>query len=899
MKKVFYKRDKVELFVDTEPFASGGEGNLYRIRKPAKYAKFVVKLYHQGKRTQARQQKVEYMIANPPIDYAQQDHYPVIWPQGLIFERSGFAGFLMPFADGEKLEILCMPRLHRSLQARWGRFDFARTDAVGRRLKLCFNIATAVYQVHATDHYVLVDLKTDNIIIQNNGFISIVDMDSVEIIEGNKVLFPATVTTPEYTPPEYYTKNVQPGKQPIYESWDLFSLSIIFYKLLFGIHPYAASCNPPYDKMVSLHQKIEAGLFVHSASKASYFKVVPPPHRKFSAINTSIQSLFIRTFEEGHDQPETRPDADEWCWAIAPAPRLSIDRPLPSKLVNIGKVTYSKPLHVATDTSQILPSVPPPKLPMIPPADFSSSMLIPRGIAGGATALFLIWMFSGGLSFMFSGMIQFAAFVASTTAMLYAYYREIPESKQQRLIAKELKILRLQRKNTNTQLVNMKTQIINLPNKQKAITRDFKKYQHQNLIREKKEIESLIQELRGFVMSQDKRARDLLKEEMEETQALQKKYFGATYEYFKRLSRMSVKEQLEWLQKEKEASERRIELKYRQQMSNVQQAAEQHKADDKAALKKLYNEKLEQVNLDIKELEKIKNQEVNQIKKIKQIKVGEQLRRYGIRDNAQIIFSDNGSLIGVICDYLERNGVRSAADFEDVNAEGKVKKVNGQNFEKVPFMTPDRGKQLKVWLNNLKNELGKSEELTADEEAQINTRFDDTRLRKQIEAVKFEYYQAANKLSQNNNVDIEKNKVRTNYQEELTKTNEKIEEAINLLTTNKEKYEIEENSIKDKFNTFHELISTQTAAFQAEINTKIQSLNNSTFSQNNALLNKVTRQIETVTSSSEMNAILNFNEKQKTLNELDKLFYELKGEDDSLKNLSFEQYLRKIVKFIK
>jgi hypothetical protein len=896
MKKVFYKRDNVELLVDTEPFASGGEGNLYRIRKPAKYAKFVVKLYHQGKRTQARQQKVEYMIANPPIDYAQQDHYPIIWPQGLIFERSGFAGFLMPFADGEKLEILCMPRLHRSLQVRWGRFDFTKADAVDRRLKLCFNIATAVYQVHATDHYVLVDLKTDNIIIQNNGFISIVDMDSVEVIEGDKVLFPATVTTPEYTPPEYYTKNVQPGKQPIYESWDLFSLSIIFYKLLFGIHPYAASCNPPYDKMVSLHQKIEAGLFVHSASKAPYFKVVPPPHRKFSAVNASIQSLFIRTFEEGHDQPETRPDADEWCWAIAPAPRLAINRPLPSKLVNIGKVTYSKPLYIATDTSQILPSVPPPNLPMIPPVNFSSPMVMPRSIAGGAAALFLVWIFSGGLSFMFSGVIQITTFLISTTAMLYAYYREMPESKQQRLVGKELKQLVLQRNNTNRELVNMKTQIARLPNKQKAITRDFEKHQHKNLIYEKKEIESLIQELRGFVMSQDKRARELLKEEMEETQTLQKKYFGATYEYFKRLSRMSVEEQLEWLQKEKEASERRIELKYRQKMSNVQQAADQHKADDKAALKKLYNDKLQRVDLDIKEVQKRKNQEVNRIKKTKQIKVGEQLRRYGIRDNSQVIFSDNGSLIGVICDYLERNGVRSAADFVDVSAEGKVKKMNGKNFEKVPFMTPDRGEQLKVWLNNLKAELGKSEELTADEEAQINARFDDTRLRKQVETIKFEYYQAANKSSQNNNLDIEKSRIGREYQEELAKANEKIEEAINLLTTSKEKYEIEENSIKDKFNTSHGLLSTQTAAFQAEINTKIEHINNSTFSQNNALLGKVTRQIETVTSSNEMNAILNFNEKQNTLNGLDKSFYDLKAEAESLRNLSFERYLKNIVK---
>lgn len=896
MKKVFYKRDNVELLIDTEPFASGGEGNLYKIHKPAKYAKFVVKLYHQGKRTQARQQKVEYMITNPPIDYTEQNHYPIIWPKGLIFERSGFAGFLMPFAQGEKLEILCMPRLHRNLKNQWGRFDFSQPDAMQRRLGLCFNIATAVYQVHATDHYVLVDLKTDNIIIQNNGFVSIVDMDSVEIIDGDKVLFPATVTTPEYTPPEYYTKNVQPGKQPIYESWDLFSLSIIFYKLLFGIHPFAASCNPPYDKMVSLHEKIEAGLFVHSASKSAHFKVVPPPHRKFTAVNPAIQSLFIRTFEDGHENPENRPDADEWCWAIAPSPRLTIDRTLPSKLVNIGKVTYSKPLHVATDTSQILPSVPPPKLPMIPPADFYSSMITPRAIAGGTTALFLIWMFAGGLSFMFSGVLQVATFLGSMMAMLYAYYRELPEAKEQRLIGKELNRLRLQRKNTNIELVNMKTQIARLPNRQKVITRDFEKYQQQNLIYEKKEIENLIQELRGFLMGQDKRARELLKEEMDETQALQKKHFGATYEYFKRLSRMSIEEQLEWLQKEKNASEKRIELKYRQKMANVQQEADKHKADEKAALKKAYNDKLQEVDLDVKELEKRRELEATRIKKTKQIKVGEQLRRYGIRDNAQAIFSDNGSLIGVICDYLERNGVRSAADFEDVNAEGKVRKVNARDFEKVPFMTPDRGQQLKVWLNNLKKELGTPDKLTPEEENELDTRFAN-RFHEKIEAIKLEYYQAANQLAQSNNIDIEKNIIRKNYQQELAKANEKIDAAINILTANKEKYEIEANSIKDKFNTFHELIASQTATYHEEVKSKIEIINSTTFNKNNALLRQVTRQIEAIASSSEMNAILNFNERQKSLNELDQLFYELKSKEESLRNLSFEQYLKRVLTF--
>jgi|GEM_PF-1087595 len=897
MKKVFYKRDHVELLVDTEPFASGGEGNLYRIRKPAKYSRFVVKLYHQDKRTNARQEKVEYMITNPPIDYVQQDHYSVIWPQGMVFERSGFAGFLMPFAKGEKLEILSMPRIRRNLLARWGRFDFSKAEAMQLRLKICYNIAAAVYQVHETDHYVLVDLKTDNIIIQPNGLISIVDMDSVEVIDGNTVLFPATVTTPEYTPPEYYTKNVQPGKQPIYESWDLFSLSIIFYKLLFGIHPYAASSKPPYEKLTSLHQKIEAGLFVHSNLKAPHFKVIPPPHRKFNAVNPAIQGLFIRTFEEGHDNPEVRPDADEWCWAIAPAPRLSIDRKLPSRSANIGKITYSKPLHLVTNTSQILPSVPPPKLPTIPASTFSSPMLIPRGITGGAVSLFFIWMFVFGISFTFSGIIQLATFFATSMGMLYAYYRELPEHKQQNLVSTQLKKLRSERKETNTELLHMKAKIARLPKKQKQLTGNFEKNQKENLIFEKKEIEKYIQDLRQFLANQDKKARKLLKEEISGTQALQKHFFGATYDHFKRLSRIPVDEQLEWLQKEKASLKKRIEFKYRQRMTNIQQEAEKHKIVEKVALKKTFNDKIQGVELDIKELKERKNAEVTRIKKMSLIKVGEGLRKYGIRANAKTIFSDNGPLIGVICDYLERSGIRSAADFIDVNAEGKVKKMNAQKFEKVPFMTPERGVELKEWLISLSAELGSGNELTREEEAKLSSRYDDSRLLKKIETIKLEYYQAANKLSQSDNIETEKTLILNTYKEELAKANEKIDMAIDLLSINKDAYEAEVKGVEEKYNALHETIAAESKTFSANIKSKIEAINSTTFGNNNELLDKVMRQIETASSKSEMNAMLNYNNKQQTLNNMDKLFYELKSKNERFKEISFDKYLKHVVKF--
>lgn len=897
MKKVFFKRDNVELLIDNEPFASGGEGNLYRIRKPAKYTKFVVKLYHQDKRTSARQRKVEYMITNPPIDYTTHGHYPLIWPLGLVAERSGFAGFMMPFAKGEKLEILCMPRIHRNLKARWGRFDFSRKESMDMRLKICYNIATAVYQVHATDHYVLVDLKTDNIIIQPNGFVSIVDMDSVEIIDDSRVLFPATVTTPEYTPAEYYTKNVQPGKVPIFESWDLFSLTVIFYKLLFGIHPFAASCNPPYDKLVSLHQKIEAGLFVHASSKRQYFKVVPPPHRKFSTVNSAVQSLFLRCFEDGHDNPDLRPVADEWLWAIAPSPQLSVDRKLPSRSLNIGQITYSKPLQLTASSTQMLPSLPPPRLPVVAQTKIESSLTVPRTIAGGTVGLFLLWAFAFGISGSAIGLIQVGTFLATSMGMLYAYFREIPEKKAQRLAERKLKRLRAERKDANKEIVTMKSQIARLPSRQQQQAKYFEKTQKQNLIEEKRKIEVLIRQLRQFLGEQDKGARASLMEEAKEIQALQKVHFGDTYVKFRRLARMPIEEQIEWLKKEQNALRKRIEYKYQQKMANVAQEAENHKLQKRKALEKDYLNKVQGLELEIKKLKQRRSTEEKRLQTANQIKVSEQLRQYGIRANASAVFSDNGPLIGVICDYLERSGIRSAADFIDVNSEGKVKKVNSQTFEKVPFMTPERGIELKNWLKNLKASIGNPTGLTPEEVRTLDKKYNAKKFIDTIAEMNRKHQQAVHELSRNNTIDTEKEHLRNVYEKELVTANQDIQNAITTLSDNQEIYSKQKVEIETRYNEKHDFITEKCKAFTEQTKSEIETINNRTFLSNKAILDQTVDNIKTSTSKRDLDAILTFNQKQKRLNELEQEFYEIKAESESFRNITFEEFMKRAVLF--
>lgn len=296
------------------PFAGGGEGDLYKIKSPVAYRNYVAKVYHPHKISSEREEKTQYLIDNPPV--ALSENGSIVWIKDALYTKKyEFAGFIMPFAKGKKLELLCLGKLPKKIGENWQRFDLKKPDALQYRQRICFNLAAAIYQMHATENYVLVDMKPENIIIQPNGLLAIVDTDSVEVIENEVALFPAPVATPEYTPPEFY-RNKRQKNGVIGTSWDRFGLAVIFYKLLCGIHPFAGSAKPPYDNLVSLHEKIEHGLFVHRTRHKSVFSVIPPPHRQFEKLDVGLQELFIQCFEEGHQNPEARPTADEWCSAL-------------------------------------------------------------------------------------------------------------------------------------------------------------------------------------------------------------------------------------------------------------------------------------------------------------------------------------------------------------------------------------------------------------------------------------------------------------------------------------------------------------------------------------------------------------------------------------------------------
>jgi hypothetical protein len=173
-------------------------------------------------------------------------------------------------------------------------------------LLICKNLAEVVASLHQTKQYVFADLKPENIKINLKGEVFIIDVDSIQIAQDQKLLYPTEKVTPEYAPQEI--KNINFKQEIVAEDWDRFSLGVIFYKVLLGLHPYTGTCAPPYEELVSNEQKIQANL-LPLGTQAKHFKIIPEPHQAFKQLPKSIKQLLIASFS---NVPAERPEAMHW-----------------------------------------------------------------------------------------------------------------------------------------------------------------------------------------------------------------------------------------------------------------------------------------------------------------------------------------------------------------------------------------------------------------------------------------------------------------------------------------------------------------------------------------------------------------------------------------------------------
>ncbi len=307
---MFFHSDHHPLIeINPQPLGKGGEGNVHEIIQPQVLRNYVVKIYHPKEQKPERQAKLNYLIQHRPT---LRDDFSVIWPEELVFQEGKFAGFLMKKARGNHdLTVLAGLKPSRKLSPDW-REKYNRSHVSGfiHLAKVCYNVAAAIDQLHQTGRYVLVDIKPENIKISYNGNVSLIDIDSIEVMEGQELIFPAEKLSSEYSPAEL--RHLDFKQDLIPESWDRFSMAVVFYKVLFGLHPFAGTVKPNYGNLVSHEQKIQAGYFPNG-SLSGCFQVVPRPHQNFQALSPRWQELFLRCFDRGYLQPDCRPKAEEWC----------------------------------------------------------------------------------------------------------------------------------------------------------------------------------------------------------------------------------------------------------------------------------------------------------------------------------------------------------------------------------------------------------------------------------------------------------------------------------------------------------------------------------------------------------------------------------------------------------
>ena len=325
-----FTSNQTPIYLDAQPLGQGGEGNVYKVLTTDYLNPLVAKIYHpqelekelkhRAEGLSTREDKIKYLVTHQSYLSAE---IPVMFPEELLYNDQGqFIGFLMRKAlGGIDLSSLSTLNISPNLPLEWHQlYDRNHVLGIARRAKLCLRIAEVFEQVHQNGEFVLVDIKPENIRVGLNGEVALIDIDSIQVIQGSQVLFPAEKLTPEYCPPEYQHLNFK--KDLIPQTWDHFALGVIFYKVLLGLHPYTGSCKPPYDGLTTNAQKIAEGLFPNGSKKES-FSIIPHPHEGFQAMPNNLQQLFLRCFEEGHQNPDARPNAQEWKTAFEQIPEES------------------------------------------------------------------------------------------------------------------------------------------------------------------------------------------------------------------------------------------------------------------------------------------------------------------------------------------------------------------------------------------------------------------------------------------------------------------------------------------------------------------------------------------------------------------------------------------------
>lgn len=219
----------------TETGKFGREGEIYSVNHCG-FPK-AVKVYNTEKRTDFLERKILAMINKfNSLNLSGIEDF-IAYPEMPIYDPDdgGFCGFLMKIYDQHH----GLYDLKYDLKTKKYKTQISQNEA----LNIIIKLYTYLNALHRAG-FVIGDVSPDNILLDKNLNPVIVDFDSAQL--GT---YYSTTTRMDYIHPAVRRDGVGRNKYFIYTTEsDIFSLSVICYEFVIGVHPYFFATSEVTDK---------------------------------------------------------------------------------------------------------------------------------------------------------------------------------------------------------------------------------------------------------------------------------------------------------------------------------------------------------------------------------------------------------------------------------------------------------------------------------------------------------------------------------------------------------------------------------------------------------------------------------------------------------------------------
>ncbi|WP_253739062.1 hypothetical protein [Halohasta salina] len=278
----------------------GKEGTVYAVQSESDLA---VKVFKQDRIENSRmKKKIEVMLNNRPVDKRRigQNDLIFAWPVDTVYYDDIFIGYLMPRVETD----------NRSNIRTYIRKQLSASGDLKRRIKLSYNLASAVYFVHRCG-YAVGDFNYENIFVSDDkDRVTLIDCDSYSIADGNQSQFHGSTMYEETVPPEKRETSSMQGAQMA----DSFNLAVWLFRIL---HPTEHAYLNPFQAKGSLAtsgklvEMMRENPFPYWNPKADLIEPTSG-QSTYTSLPIGLRVLFESAFLGGKYHPYKRPSPGVW-----------------------------------------------------------------------------------------------------------------------------------------------------------------------------------------------------------------------------------------------------------------------------------------------------------------------------------------------------------------------------------------------------------------------------------------------------------------------------------------------------------------------------------------------------------------------------------------------------------